>query len=75
MDGTSSRQCYTREDVMALLDGDGDLDIDDHNLDDIFYPGSDEEGFVLDDDTNEGGSDGGSEHSDSDEEDPEDLHR
>ena len=39
MDGTSSRQCYTREDVMGLLDGGGDLDIDDHNLDDIFYPG------------------------------------
>ena len=49
--------------------------IDDHDLDDIFYPGSDEEGFVLDNDTNEGGSDGGSEHSDSDQEDQEDLHR
>ena len=34
---------------MGLLDGGGDLDIDDHDLDDIFYPGSDEEGFVLDD--------------------------
>ena len=60
---------------MALLDGDGDLDIDDHDRDDVFYPGSDEEGFVLDDDTNEVGSDGRSEHSDSDQEDPGDLHR
>ena len=40
MDATSSRQCYTREDIIARLDGDGDLEIDEDNLEDIFHPGS-----------------------------------
>jgi len=47
MDATSSRQWYTREDVMALLDTHGDLQMDDEDLDEIFYPGSDEERFVV----------------------------
>ena len=58
---SSARPSYTREDVLALLDRDSDPEVDEEDLDDIFYPGSDEEGFVLE----EGGSD-------SDQEDPED---
>lgn len=76
MDATSSRQWYTREDVMALLDTHGDLEMDDEDLDEIFYPGSDEEEFVVEEDGNEGDGEGGSEPSpDSDQGDPGDLHR
>jgi len=46
---------------MALLDTHGDLEMDDEDLDEIFYPGSDEEEFVVEEDGSEGGSEGGSE--------------
>ena len=61
---SSARPSYTREDVLALLDGDSDPEVAEEDLDDIFYPGSDEEGFVLEE--------RGSEPTDSDQEDPED---
>jgi len=61
---------------MALLDTHGDLEMDDEDLDEIFYPGSEEEEFVVEEDGNEGDGEGGSEPSpDSDQGDPRDLHR
>lgn len=53
---------------MALLDRESDTEVDEEDLDDIFYPGSDEEGFVL----KEEGDEECSEASDTDQEGPQD---
>jgi len=56
---------------MALLDTHGDLEMDVEDLNEVFYPGSAEEEFVVEEDGNEGGSEPSP---DSDQGDP-DIHR
>ena len=46
---------------MALSDTHSGLKMDDEDPDEVFYPGSDEERFVVEEDGSKGGSEGGSE--------------